>query len=137
MPTFLIFRSGSVIKTIRGANVPELTSAIESAVKLAGPAKPIYSSAGRTLGGSNPRGTGLSRPYSYTWKKYFDAIIAFLGLYIVTLFSLDAYRAAENSPFNINRERAPTGGTKLGEKRTGAATKIGKKLGTIADLGSD
>ncbi|PMD12139.1 thioredoxin-like protein [Hyaloscypha hepaticicola] len=139
MPTFLIFRSGSVIKTIRGANVPELTSAIESAVKFAGPAKPVYSSAGRTLGGSNPRGTGLSRPYSYTWKKYFDAIIAFLGLYIVTLFSLDAYRAAENSPFNVNREggQAFTGGTKLGEKRTGAATKIGKKLGTIADLGGD
>ncbi len=139
MPTFLIFRSGSVIKTIRGANVPELTSAIESAVKFAGAAKPVYSSAGRTLGGSNPRGTGLSRPYSYTWKKYFDAIIAFLGLYIVTLFSLDAYQAAENSPFNVNREggKSFTGGTKLGEKRTGAATKIGKKLGTIADLGGD
>jgi len=57
----------------------------------------------------------------------------------VSLFSLDAYKAAENSPFNINREggNAFTGGTKLGEKRTGAATKIGKKLGTIADLGGD
>jgi thioredoxin 1 len=139
MPTFMIFRSGSVIKTIRGANVSELTSAIESAVKFAGPAKPVYSSAGRTLGGSNPRGTGLSRPYSYTWKKYLDVIVAFLGLYVVSLFSLDAYKAAENSPFNINREggNAFTGGTKLGEKRTGAATKIGKKLGTIADLGGD
>jgi thioredoxin 1 len=139
MPTFMIFRSCSVIKTIRGANVSELTSAIESAVKFAGPAKPVYSSAGRTLGGSNPRGTGLSRPYSYTWKIYFDAIVAFLGLYVVSLFSLDAYKAAENSPFNINREggNAFTGGTKLGEKRTGAATKIGKKLGTIADLGGD
>jgi thioredoxin 1 len=139
MPTFMIFRSGSVIKTIRGANVSELTSAIESAVKFAGPAKPAYSSAGRTLGGSNPRGTGLSRPYSYTWKQYFDVIVAFLGLYVVSLFSLDAYKAAENSPFNINREggNAFTGGTKLGEKRTGAATKIGKKLGTIADLGGD
>jgi thioredoxin 1 len=135
----MIFRSGSVIKTIRGANVSELTSAIESAVKFAGPAKPVYSSAGRTLGGSNPRGTGLSRPYSYTWKQYFDVIVAFLGLYVVSLFSLDAYKAAENSPFNINREggNAFTGGTKLGEKRTGAATKIGKKLGTIADLGGD
>jgi thioredoxin len=139
MPTFLIFRSGSVIKTIRGANVPELTSAIESAVKFAGPAKPVYSSAGRTLGGTAPRGTGLSRPYSYTWKKYFDAIIAFLGLYFVTLFSLDAYRAGEQSPFNVNREgdRSSTGGAKLGEKRTGAATQIGKKLGTISDLARD
>jgi thioredoxin 1 len=139
MPTFLIFRSGSVIKTIRGANVSELTSSIESAIKFAGPAKPVYSSVGRTLGGSAARGTGLSRPYSYTFKKYFDGIIAFLGLYFVTLFSLDAYRAAEQSPFNVNREGEKNfnGGTKLGEKRTGAATQIGKKLGTIADLGGD
>lgn len=57
----------------------------------------------------------------------------------MTLFSLDAYRAAEQSPFNVNRSRenAPIGGTELGGKRTGAATQIGKKLGTIADLGGD
>jgi thioredoxin 1 len=137
MPTFMIFRSGSVINTIRGADVSGLTSAIESAVKFAGPAKPVYSSVGRTLGGTAPRGTSLSRPYNF--KKYFDAIVAFLGLYFVTLFSLDAYRAAEQSPFNVKRpgEKAPVGGTKLGDKRSGAATQVGKKLGTIADLGGD
>ena len=138
MPTFLIFRSGSVINTIKGANPSALTSAIESAVKLAGPAKPAYSSAGRTLGGTPARGTSLSRPYDF--KKYFDVIIAFLGLYVVTLFSLDAYRAAEESPFNVNGAgaKAPaSGGTTLGQKRTGAATQIGKKLGTISDLSKD
>jgi len=140
MPTFMIFRSGSVINTIRGADVGGLTSAIESAVKFAGPAKPVYSSVGRTLGGTAPRGTSLSRPFDF--KRYFDAIVAFLGLYFVTLFSLDAYLAAEQSPFNVNRPAGTSsgsgsGGTKLGEKRSGAATQIGKKLGTIADLGGD
>lgn len=137
MPTFMIFRNGSVMNTIRGADAGGLTSAIESAVKFAGPAKPVYSSVGRTLGGTAPRGTSLSHPYNF--KRYFDAIVAFLGLYFVTLFSLDAYRAGEQSPFNINRpgEKASVGGSKPGEKRSGAATQIGKKLGTIADLGSD
>ncbi len=133
----MIFRNGSVMNTIRGADAGGLTSAIESAVKFAGPAKPVYSSVGRTLGGTAPRGTSLSQPYNF--KKYFQAIVAFLGLYFVTLFSLDAYQAGEQSPFNINRpgEKVSVGGKKLGEKRSGAATQIGKKLGTIADLGSD
>lgn len=57
----------------------------------------------------------------------------------MTLFSLDAYQAGEASPFNVNRagERTSTGGAKLGEKRTGAATQVGKKLGTISDLARD
>lgn len=138
MPTFMIFRSGAVVNTIRGADVGGLTSAIESAVKFAGPTKPVYSSVGRTLGGTSPRGTSLSRPFNF--KSYFDAVVAFLGLYFITLFSLDAYRAAEQSPFNINRpgeKSTVAGGDKLGAKRSGAATKIGKKLGTIADLGDD
>jgi len=136
MPTFMIFRSGSVINTIRGADTRGLTNAIESAVKLAGPATPVYSSAGRTLGGTPARGTSLSRPYNF--KPIFDTIIAFLALYFTTLFSLDAYGAGENSPFNINRAgTAQPSGSTLGVKRTGAAAQVGKKLGTIADLGGD
>ena len=38
MPTFLIFKNGSVIDTIQGANPPALTAAVEKAVKLAGTA---------------------------------------------------------------------------------------------------
>lgn len=132
MPTFLIFRSGSVIETIQGADPRKLTSAIENAVKLAGAAAPSYATPGRTLGGTTPRGQSLQRPLNF--KGFIDAVTAFLGLYLYSLFSFDAYAAAENSPFNVNRPK-PTSAAKTGEKgRTSAATQVGKKLGTIADL---
>lgn len=127
----MIFRSGAVIQTIRGADPRKLTSAVENAVKLAGAAKPVYSSVGRTLGGTPARGQSLSRPVNY--KGFMDAVIAFLGLYLVSLFSFDAYLAAENSPFNVNRGPNPPS-QKGATGRTGAATQVGKKLGTIADL---
>jgi len=131
MPTFLIFRSGSVIETIKGADPRKLTSAIENAVKFAGAAKPVYSSVGRTLGGTPARGQSLSRPLDV--KGFVDAIIAFLGLYLYSLFSFDPYTAAETSPFNVNR--VPTPSLPKGQTgRSGAATQVGKKLGTIADL---
>jgi hypothetical protein len=134
MPTFLIFKSGSVIETIQGADPRKLTSAIENAVKLAGASPPSYSTPGRTLGGTAPRGQSLQRPFNF--KGFFDAVIAFIGLYLYTLFSFDAYAAAENSPFNIHRvPAAQAGTTRTGQNgRTGAATQVGKKLGTIADL---
>jgi thioredoxin 1 len=131
MPTFLIFRSGSVIETIQGADPRKLTSAIENAVKFAGAAKPVYSSVGRTLGGPPARGQSLARPLDI--KGFMDTVIAFIGLYLYSLFSLDAYTAAENSPFNVSRvapPQQPRGST----GRSGAATQVGKKLGTIADL---
>jgi thioredoxin 1 len=137
MPTFLIFRSGTVINTIKGADVRGLTTAIESAVKLAGAAAPSYSSAGRTLGGTAPRGgQSLRRPYNF--KGLIDSIIAFIGLYFYSLFSFDAYGAAEQSPFNIHRPKdtRPAATIRTGN-RTGAATQVGKKLGTIQDLGGD
>ncbi len=135
MPTFKIFRSGSVIDTIQGADVRGLTTAVEKAVKLAGAAAPVYSSVGRTLGGT-PRAS-VSKPFKL--KGIIDTIIAFLGLYFISLFSLDAYAAAENSPFNIHRVVQPVKSTPgwSGEKRTGAPAQVGKKLGTIADLGVD
>lgn len=75
-----------------------------------------------------------------------DAISAFLGLYLVSLFSFDAYKAAEESYFNIYRDPrlagAASGASRSmpgarNDPRSGAATKVGKKLGTIADLGGD
>ncbi|TVY33411.1 Thioredoxin-like protein [Lachnellula subtilissima] len=145
MPTFLIFRNGSVINTIKGADTRGLTTAIENAVKLAGPiAPPVFSTQGRTLGGAPSRSTSLRRPFD--WKRYVDAIAAFLGLYLVSLFSFDAYKAAEDSYFNIYRDPRLAGsasgtsrnvpGGKV-DKRASAATSVGKKLGTIADLGGD
>lgn len=133
----MIFKSGSVINTIRGADPRGLTTAIESAVKLASSAGPSYSSVGRTLGGTPARGTSVSRPFNF--KRLIDSIIAFLGLYFISLFSFDAYAAAENSPFNVNRPAqaaAPaTAGIKLGDRKPAAPA--GRKVGTLADLGGD
>ncbi|KAI9650085.1 hypothetical protein NHQ30_000098 [Ciborinia camelliae] len=131
MPTFLIFRSGSVIETIQGADVRKLTNAIENAVKLAGAAKPVYSSAGRTLGGTSSTSSSMARSFSF--DRLLHDIIAFFGLYLYSLFSFDAYTAAENSPFNIHRVPASSAARTTGG-RTGAATQPGKKLGTIADI---
>lgn len=138
MPTFMIFRSGSVIETIRGANPQQLTSAIDKAVKLAGPTTgSLYSTPGRTLGsGSGPtQGSSVYRRYNV--QKIVDMLIAFFGLYFTTLFSLDAYQAAENSPFNVHKARSePSGlGARSAQARTtGGASQSGRKLGTIADI---
>jgi thioredoxin 1 len=132
MPTFLIFPSGTIIETIRGADQRKLTSAVENAVKLAAaPAPTVYSTPGRTLGGTAPRGQSLQRPWNI--KGFVDAIITFLGLYLYSLFSLNAYAAAEASPFNIHRV-APPPARAAQEKRPGAMTQGGRKLGTIANM---
>ncbi|CAL3968282.1 unnamed protein product [Diplocarpon coronariae] len=135
MPTFMIFRSGSIINTIRGADARGLTTAVESAVKLAGTAIPAYSSAGRTLGGAPSHRASMSR--SFSLQGIIDAVIGFLGLYLISLFSFDAYAAAENSPFNVHKAgqaQVNVAGGKKVERRMGAPTQAGKKLGTIADL---
>lgn len=88
MPTFLIFRSGSVIQTIRGADPRGLTSAIENAVKLAAAAKPTYSysSTGHTLGGPSIK-TSV-RTWRWNIMAVLKAIYTFLGLYFISLFSV-------------------------------------------------
>lgn len=135
MPTFLIFRSGSVIETIKGADSHKLTSAVENAVKLAGAAAtPLYSTPGRTLGGA----PSVSQPLDI--HTVFDAIITFFGLYFTSLFSLDAYAAAENSPFNKNRPDQSAGSAPTSAGKTAAgktAPQSGRRLGTIADIAGD
>lgn len=102
MPTFLIFKSGSVIETIRGANPPALTAAVEKAVKLAGTAAPgaSFSMPGRTLGGSGSssgtapgRRAGGSTLGGRSWSSFspfnfINSLLAFFGLYIVSLLSV-------------------------------------------------
>jgi len=140
MPTFLIFRGGSVVNTIRGADPRGLTAAVEAAVK-SGPASTasIYSTPGRKLGGAPSAGPrqSLSRPFSFSIKGWIQAIITFFGLYFISLFSLDPYTAAENSPFNIHRapeqKTAPIGGVR-GAARPGASPPAGKRVGTLADI---
>lgn len=126
----MIFKSGTVINTIRGADTSELRNSVEYAIKLAGPMGPVYSSTGRTLGSTASPDVRLSKPFDL--KVYFMTILRFIALYFTTLFSLDAYGAGENSQFNINKvpkHSTASSGTKLARAATS-----GKKLGTIADL---
>ncbi|KAI1152135.1 thioredoxin-like protein [Nemania diffusa] len=152
MPTFLIFKSGSVIETIRGANPPSLTAAVEKAVKLAGTAAPgaSFAKPGRTLGAG---GSGSGRSAvparrsasgggswtSFSPFNFINSLLAFFGLYFVSLLSFDPYKAAERSDFNLNKPRAPPAPiARGGNKPVGGASAPGRTAGgvrTLADLG--
>ena len=76
-----------MIETIRGADARKLTTAVENAVRSAGPAKPAYSSVGQRLGGApSTTSNRLSKPWNV--KGFIDTIISFLGLYFISLFSV-------------------------------------------------
>ena len=160
MPTFLILRNGAVIDTIRGANPPALSAAVEKAVKLAGPgvaAGPSFSSAGHRLGGAPvgpaPGGRSLGRSMNWNLGGLIGAIISFIGLYLATLFSVsaksplldfacgtwlidclqfDPYKAAEN--WQNNKRNAPQAKSAAGGSGAKTAARPGFK--TLADLGS-
>lgn len=125
MPTFLIFHGSQVHKTLRGADPHGLTSAVEAAVRLPPKSNPVYSTPGRTLGGSTGSRSATS---SFTVQGFFDGLIAFFGLYLVSLFSIDPYRAAEASPFNVNRRpEVKVAGTRPGQQPV-------RRVGTLADV---
>lgn len=112
MPTFLIFKGGSVIETIRGANPPALSAAVDKAVKLAGTSAPgaSFSMPGRTLGGSGSTGAGAptQRSGSHTlgsrsWARFspfnfLNALLSFFGLYFASLLSV---RPCINKPLYL------------------------------------
>ncbi|KAA8633772.1 hypothetical protein SMACR_01288 [Sordaria macrospora] len=165
MPTFLILHNGSVIETIQGANPPALTGAVDKAVKLAGGAAgggAVFKTTGHRLGGSGVSGsrpgTSVARPWKWDIKNLINATIAFIGLYITSLFSvgnhyslrppwslsakhtnkagfqLDPYKAAENSPFNKNNpppQAFPSAGGSVGKRPA-----PGAKFKTLSDLGN-
>jgi thioredoxin 1 len=143
MPTFLIFRNGSVIKTIRGADPRGLTSAVEEAAKLAGHTSPL-STPGRTLGGTPLPGRpaqSLQRPLTWDLRNFINAVIAFFGLYFTSLFSLNAYKAAEDSIWNVNSVPPAGGpGAWVRGKKVGGGPPArnpgnpGRKIGTLSDL---
>ncbi|KAF2503015.1 thioredoxin-domain-containing protein, partial [Lophium mytilinum] len=114
MPTFLIFKSGSVVDTIRGANPPALTAAVRKAAADAakGPGKTaaVFQSKGYTLGGAD----APSRPVAQSWGQslggfggpgVMDMLVRFVALYLTSLASFDGYKAAEESPFNVRNRR--------------------------------
>ncbi|ETS73952.1 hypothetical protein PFICI_13818 [Pestalotiopsis fici W106-1] len=154
MPTFLIFKNGSVIETIQGANPPALTAAVEKSVKLAGTSAPgaSFKTPGRTLGGTGPAttssrwggggGRSLGGSSRFSSFNVLNALLTFFGLYIVSLFSasfqnFDPYKAAENSDFNVHKPRSETFGRDQGSGRPGAAAAARPTNGvkTLADLG--
>ncbi|KAF2837684.1 thioredoxin-domain-containing protein [Patellaria atrata CBS 101060] len=119
MPTFLILKNGSVVNTIRGADPSSLRSAVVRAASDAarGPASSSFSfssSKGHVLGtsaaDSRPVSTsaftlpaipGLSGPASQ--GGVLGTAVRFVGLYLTSLFALDAYAAAEQSQFAVKK----------------------------------
>ncbi|KAL7930449.1 thioredoxin domain-containing protein [Trichoderma chlorosporum] len=106
MPTFKIFHNGTAVETIRGANPSALTEAITKAVSLSdgGKAEDVFKTPGRTLGGDGPI-PGQGRHWSVT--LLLNIIMMFVGLYLTSLFSIDSYKAAEQSMFNPKRQQPP------------------------------
>ncbi|KAI8624942.1 thioredoxin-like protein [Xylariaceae sp. FL1651] len=150
MPTFLIFKSGSIIETIKGANPPALTTAVEKAVKLAGTSAPgaSFTTPGRTLGGSGSAGLATARrnggqtlsgrSWSFRPFNIINALLTFFGLYFTSLLSFDPYKAAERSDFNLNRPRAPPAPINLNGNKPGGGSSAPSRAGgvrTLADLG--
>ncbi|KAI0119681.1 thioredoxin-domain-containing protein [Daldinia grandis] len=146
MPTFLIFKNGSVIETIQGANPQALTSAVEKAVKLATVSAPgaSFTTPGRTLGGPSSSATPVRRggqalggqPWKFSPFNIINAILTFFGLYFVSLFSFDPYKAAERSQFNLNNSGAPPAPIGIKGQKVGGQGASARPSGvrTLADL---
>jgi len=116
MPTFLIFKSGSVVETIRGANPSALTAAVRKAVadSAAAPAARgvHFSSKGYTLGSatapSRPANTGMFgglQGFVSGNGGFADKVVRFFALYFVSLLAFDSFKAAEESPFSVRGRR--------------------------------
>ncbi|KAF2136104.1 uncharacterized protein K452DRAFT_259622 [Aplosporella prunicola CBS 121167] len=111
MPTFLIFKNGTVTETIRGANPAGLRAAVQKAAADAakGPAKQssAFESKGHVLGGAGTQ-TSTTRDWGFAVSRhggFMDTLVRFFALYFTSLLAFDAYAAAEASPFNIKARR--------------------------------
>ena len=117
MPTFLVFKNGSVSETIRGANPAALRNAVSRASSDSGkgPAKQStnFQTRGYTLGSNSTASRPVNNGPSWLGGLgrgtgtggFADSAVRFMGLYLTTLFSFDSYAAAESSPFKIERQR--------------------------------
>ena|ERR1700761_3851099 len=113
MPTFLVFNSGRVTETIRGANAGALRAAVTrassgSGSSSGGPSGSNFGSKGYRLGNEGDRKTqtvGGGLPAMGGLGDTADAMVRFMGLYVTTLFSFDAYAAAEASPLSVRNNR--------------------------------
>ena len=92
----MIFLGGKPVNTIRGADPRALTNAVEAAVKSAPVFNKIYSTPGRTLGGPGIKpAASLNRPAWATLQGFLAVLVGFLGLYLITLFSVSYSRCLQ------------------------------------------
>jgi thioredoxin 1 len=119
MPTFLVFKSGAVADTLRGADASALRAAVARAAAgaAAGPSAAFASGRGYRLGNAGEPSVPI-RNHRSGGAGGVDAALAgaaalggaagvavrFVALYLTTLFSFDAFVAAEASPFAVRRE---------------------------------
>ncbi|PHH75524.1 hypothetical protein CDD80_2321 [Ophiocordyceps camponoti-rufipedis] len=141
MPTFKIFHRGQCIDTVKGANMPALADAVTKALRLAdsGPSGDVFKTPGRTLGGTAPARTSIGgRAFSRPWDTatFFQSLYVFLGLYLVSLFSFDARKAAEDSPFNIHK-KPPSQRVSPSHPNASSRPQQKSSFKTLADLGSE
>lgn len=111
MPTFLILKNGTVTETIRGANPPALRAAVAKgaadAAKAPAKTSASFASGGRTLGNASGTTSGPKQAQAFPWTLpglpygWADTATRFVGLYLTSLLSLDGYKAAEASRFNV------------------------------------
>lgn len=95
MPTFKIFHAGQCVDTIQGANPPALADAVSRALKLAdagAPSGAAFKTPGRTLGGGASSAAPLGlRLGVRDFGGLFSMLVAFFGLYVVSLFSVGGH----------------------------------------------
>ncbi|KAH7383758.1 thioredoxin-like protein [Pyrenochaeta sp. MPI-SDFR-AT-0127] len=110
MPTFLVIKSSSVVETIRGANPSALTAAVRKAANDSGPggSSAAFQSKGRTLGSAaEPSRSVNESPFAGLQRLVVgngglsDTVVRFFALYVISLFTFDAFKAAEGSAFNV------------------------------------
>ncbi|KAG5927362.1 hypothetical protein E4U42_002305 [Claviceps africana] len=151
MPTFKIFQNASCIQTIQGADATGLSQAVAKAVQLAGAGKSHetgFKTPGRTLGGESASRPGYAPGSGFQIGNLLSLLVSFVGLYLVSFFSFDGQKAAEQSRFNIHNARQSrvagtpgsgfglASGTGSGAKPSGSATRPQQRAGfkTLADL---
>lgn len=112
MPTFLVLKSSSVVDTIRGANPAALTAAVRKAANDAGGAggasSTVFQTKGRTLGSAAEPSRAVNEGAFAGLQRlvvgnggFSDVVVRFVALYVISLFAFDAFKAAEDSAFNV------------------------------------
>lgn len=168
MPTFLILKNRVEVARVQGADPRSLTSAVEKYAGEAKSAGATFATSGKgytlgstaattttAAGAAAAAGAGVgagsagaryvrngqvldSMPVPARLRGFFNAFVVFVGLYLTSLFSLDAIPAAENSPFNITRGTGAKANVRSARGPGHAAPSpggpVGRRLGTLDSI---